>query len=186
MAEKNEEQKNTAAQTAKKNDNTHGDSGKGGGRRQSKGGGRSRKSDNGDKKSFSRGSGGGNRRGRKRRGDDGQQRDKTAPSLDLGELQAMSMVKLTKMALDLEVARVGSLTKHELIFEILKANTEKSGLMYGGGALEVLPDGVGFLRSPEYRYTPCPEDNYMSPSQIRRFSLRTWRPSSPAARPATR
>ncbi|OGV65177.1 MAG: transcription termination factor Rho [Lentisphaerae bacterium RIFOXYB12_FULL_65_16] len=85
----------------------------------------------------------------------------------------MPMADLTKMALELNIEGVGSLSKHDLIFEILKANTEKSGLMYGGGVLEVLPDGFGFLRSPAYSYLPCPEDIYMSPSQIRRFSLRT-------------
>jgi len=100
-------------------------------------------------------------------------RDQTAPNLDLAELQGMEMSVLTKMGLGLSVEGVGSLTKHELIFEILKANTEASGLMSGGGVLEVLPDGFGFLRSPGYSYLPCPEDIYMSPSQIRRFSLRT-------------
>ena len=100
-------------------------------------------------------------------------RDQTAPNLDLAELQRMDMTLLTKMGIDLTIEGVGSLTKHELIFEILKANTEASGLLYGGGVLEVLPDGFGFLRSPSYSYLPCPEDIYMSPSQIRRFSLRT-------------
>jgi|APSaa5957512622_1039677.scaffolds.fasta_scaffold05346_4 transcription termination factor Rho len=100
-------------------------------------------------------------------------RDQTAPNLDLAELQNMDMTILTKMGLELNIEGVGSLTKHELIFEILKANTEASGLLYGGGVLEVLPDGFGFLRSPSYSYLPCPEDIYMSPSQIRRFSLRT-------------
>jgi len=95
------------------------------------------------------------------------------PSLDLSQLQAKDMAELTAMAVALDVERVGTLGKHELIFEILKANTEKNGVMYGGGVLEVLPDGFGFLRTPEYSYMPCPEDIYMSPSQIRRFSLRT-------------
>ena len=100
-------------------------------------------------------------------------RDETAANLDLAELQSMVMTTLTTMGIDLNIEGVGSLTKHELIFEILKANTEASGLMYGGGVLEVLPDGFGFLRSPSYSYLPCPEDIYMSPSQIRRFSIRT-------------
>ncbi len=103
----------------------------------------------------------------------GSVRDATAPSLDLTELQNKSMAELTSMAIELNVEGVGTLTKHDLLFEILKANTEKSGLMYGSGVLEVLPDGFGFLRSPDYSYLPCPEDIYMSPSQIRRFSLRT-------------
>jgi len=105
--------------------------------------------------------------------DSAQQRDHTAANLDLGELQGMVMTDLTKMALELNIEGVGALRKHDLIFEILKANTEASGLMYGGGVLEVLPDGFGFLRSPSYSYLPCPEDIYMSPSQVRRFSLRT-------------
>jgi transcription termination factor Rho len=101
------------------------------------------------------------------------QRDRPAPTIDLADLQAMPMTDLTQMALDLDIEGVGTLSKHDLVFAILRANTEKSGLMYGGGVLEVLPDGFGFLRSPEYSYLPCPEDIYMSPSQIRRFSLRT-------------
>ncbi len=117
------------------------------------------------------------RQGKPRRGHDdphqSPQRDRTAANLDLSELQGMDMTVLTQMALTLNVEGVGSLSKHDLIFEILKSNTEKSGLMYGGGVLEVLPDGFGFLRSPSYSYLPCPEDIYMSPSQIRRFSLRT-------------
>ena len=113
------------------------------------------------------------KRGRRADGDEGPQRDRPAAGLDLSELQGMKMSDLTRMGLELDVPGVGSLSKHELIFEILRANTEKSGLMYGGGVLEVLPDGFGFLRSPEYSYMPCPEDIYMSPSQIRRFSLRT-------------
>jgi len=112
----------------------------------------------------------GYRRGRR---GNGSRRDQPAQGMDLRTLQEMSMADLTKMALELNIEGVGRLSKHELIFEILRANTEKSGLMYGGGVLEVLPDGFGFLRSPEYSYMPCPEDIYMSPSQIRRFSLRT-------------
>ncbi len=95
------------------------------------------------------------------------------PNLDLRVLQNTEMTQLTQMALGLNVEGVGSLSKHDLIFEILKTSNEKNGVMYGGGALEVLPDGFGFLRSPSYSYLPCPEDIYMSPSQIRRFSLRT-------------
>ncbi|HEY8240762.1 MAG TPA: Rho termination factor N-terminal domain-containing protein, partial [Kiritimatiellia bacterium] len=68
---------------------------------------------------------------------------------------------------------LGALRKHELIFEILKANARSNGQMIGRGILEILPDGFGFLRSPLYNYLPCPEDIYVSPSQIRRFALRT-------------
>jgi len=104
---------------------------------------------------------------------DSPQRDQPAIGVNLSELQAMSMAKLMEIGLELKVEGTGSLSKQELVFEILKRNTEKSGLLYGGGVLEVLPDGFGFLRTPEYSYLPCPEDIYMSPSQIRRFSLRT-------------
>ncbi len=102
-----------------------------------------------------------------------QYRDKTAPSLDLSELQSKSMHDLAEMGISLNVEGIGALDKPELIFEILKANAEKSGLMYGSGYLEILPDGFGFLRSANYSYLPCPEDIYLSPSQIRRFSLKT-------------
>ncbi len=101
------------------------------------------------------------------------QRDRTAPSLNIAELQEKDMTDLAKMGEELGVEGIGALEKSVLIFEILKANAEKSGLMYGSGYLEVLPDGFGFLRSPNYSYLPCPEDIYLSPSQIRRFSLKT-------------
>lgn len=124
----------------------------------------------GDKKTPAKSGG----KGRRNNGGKSSQiRDQTAPNLDLNELQKKKMPELTTMANELGVEGVGRLNKHDLIFEILRANTEKSGLMYGGGVLEVLPDGFGFLRTPEYSYMPCPEDIYMSPSQIRRFSLRT-------------
>ncbi|HCE44301.1 MAG TPA: transcription termination factor Rho [Lentisphaeria bacterium] len=100
-------------------------------------------------------------------------RDKTAPSLNITELQEKGMEDLAKMGGELGVEGIGALDKSALIFEILKANAEKNGLMYGSGYLEVLTDGFGFLRSPSYCYLPCPEDIYLSPSQIRRFSLKT-------------
>lgn len=105
--------------------------------------------------------------------EDFSKKDKTAPSLNLAELQAMKMQDLAVMGNELNIEGIGALEKPELIFEILKANAEKNGLMYGSGYLEVLPDGFGFLRSPAYSYLPCPEDIYLSPSQIRRFSLKT-------------
>jgi len=110
--------------------------------------------------------------GQKEKGGRGD-RDRVTRNFDLAQLQGMSMTELTQIGIELNIEGVGSVTKHDLVFEILKANVEQSGLMYGGGVLEVLPDGFGFLRSPEYSYIPCPEDIYMSPSQIRRFSLRT-------------
>lgn len=102
----------------------------------------------------------------------GMTKDTPAPSLNLIELQDKTMQELTQMANELGVESVGALGKQSLVFEILKANAAKSGLMYGGGVLEILNDGFGFLRSPRYSYLPCPEDIYLSPSQIRRFSLR--------------
>ncbi len=102
-----------------------------------------------------------------------QHRDKPAPSLNISELQQKTMGDLNKMGQELNVEGVGALEKSSLIFEILKANAEKSGSMYGSGYLEILPDGFGFLRSAEYSYTPSTEDIYVSPSQIRRFSLKT-------------
>ncbi len=105
--------------------------------------------------------------------EDFSKKDRTAPSLNLAELQAMKMQELAVMGNALNIEGIGALEKPELIFEILKANAEKNGLMYGSGYLEVLPDGFGFLRSPAYSYLPCPEDIYLSPSQIRRFSLKT-------------
>jgi len=83
------------------------------------------------------------------------------------------MPRLQKMARDGGVEAVAVLKKHEIIFEILKKNAERSGQMFGEGVLEILPDGFGFLRSPAYNYLPCPEDIYVSPSQIRRFELQT-------------
>ncbi|MBE6368345.1 MAG: transcription termination factor Rho [Lentisphaerae bacterium] len=101
------------------------------------------------------------------------QRDYIAPSINIAELQAKDMTELSKMAEDLGIEGVGALEKHELVFAILKANAEKSGQMYGCGYLEVLPEGYGFLRSANYNYLPCSEDIYLSPSQIKRFALKT-------------
>lgn len=99
--------------------------------------------------------------------------DGSVPSLNITELQEKSMQELTAMGEELGIEGIGALEKSTLIFEILRANAEKSGLMYGSGYLEVLPDGFGFLRSPAYSYLPCPEDIYLSPSQLKRFSLKT-------------
>jgi transcription termination factor Rho len=91
------------------------------------------------------------------------------------ELQQMTMAQLQKLAKDENIPReewVG-LKKQDLIFKILKERVKQNGLMYGEGTLEILPDGFGFLRSPDYNYLPCPDDIYISPSQIRRFGLRT-------------
>ena len=104
-------------------------------------------------------------------------------TLYLGELQMLEMESLQKKARDLGVEAVAVLKKHEIIFEILKKNAERNGVMFGEGVLEVLPDGFGFLRSPAYNYLPCPEDIYVSPSQIRRFELQTGDVISGQVRP---
>ncbi|MCS6771273.1 MAG: transcription termination factor Rho [Kiritimatiellae bacterium] len=93
--------------------------------------------------------------------------------LKLYELQMMSVPELKAMADSYGLVELGALRKHELIFEILRANARLGGQMFGRGVLEILPDGFGFLRSPLNNYLPCPEDLYVSPSQIRRFALRT-------------
>ena len=99
--------------------------------------------------------------------------DPNIPSLNISELQEKSMQELTQMGAELGIEGIGALEKSTLICEILRANAEKNGQMYGSGYLEVLPDGFGFLRSPSYSYLPCSEDIYLSPSQIKRFSLKT-------------
>ncbi|MFH0881189.1 MAG: transcription termination factor Rho [Lentisphaerota bacterium] len=94
-------------------------------------------------------------------------------TLKLWELQQLSVPDLMKLADVYSLKDLGALRKHELIFEILKANARANGIMHGRGVVEILPDGFGFLRSTYYNYLPCPEDIYVSPSQIRRFALRT-------------
>ncbi|HUJ71685.1 MAG TPA: transcription termination factor Rho [Verrucomicrobiae bacterium] len=94
-------------------------------------------------------------------------------TMNLADLQNMTMPRLQKLARDGGVEAVAVLKKYEIIFEILKKNAERNGAMFGEGVLEILPDGFGFLRSPAYNYLPCPEDIYVSPSQIRRFELQT-------------
>src|SRR4029434_11291269 len=91
----------------------------------------------------------------------------------ISELQSMTMVQLLKLAKDEGLADYSGLKQQDLIFQILKERVKQNGLMFGEGTLEVLPDGFGFLRSPDYNYLPCPDDIYISPSQIRRFGLRT-------------
>jgi transcription termination factor Rho len=93
--------------------------------------------------------------------------------VNLFDLQASSVPDLNKQADALGLQDLGALRKHELIFEILKEHTRRQGIIFGKGVLEILADGFGFLRSPHSNYLPCPEDIYVSPSQIRRFALRT-------------
>jgi transcription termination factor Rho len=103
--------------------------------------------------------------------------------LDISELKEMSISKLTGIAKELEVPGATGMRKQELIFKILQAQTEKSGLIFSEGVLETLPDGFGFLRAPEYNYLPGPDDIYVSPSQIRKFDLRTGDTISGQIRP---
>jgi transcription termination factor Rho len=93
--------------------------------------------------------------------------------IHLTELQKMTMPQLIVTAKKEGVTEYTGLKKQDLIFKILKERVKQNGLMYGEGTLEVLPDGFGFLRSPDYNYLPCPDDIYVSPSQIRRFGLKT-------------
>src|SRR5580704_6933272 len=94
-------------------------------------------------------------------------------SISLAELKEKNITDLAKIAKDLAIPGASGMRKQELIFQILRAQTEKSGLIFAEGVLECLPDGFGFLRAPEYNYLPGPDDIYVSPSQIRRFDLRT-------------
>jgi len=93
--------------------------------------------------------------------------------MNLSELKHKKINELASLARDLHVEGAGGLRKQELIFAILQAQVEKNGVIFGGGVLEILPDGFGFLRAPDYNYLPGPDDIYVSPSQIRRFNLRT-------------
>lgn len=103
--------------------------------------------------------------------------------MDMGVLQEMTVPKLMKMARDMNVESARSMKKPSLIFEILKARAEQNGAMFGEGVLEILPDGFGFLRSPNYNYLACTEDIYISPSQIRKFDLRNGDTVSGQIRP---
>ncbi len=124
------------------------------------------------------------RRGRHSIGNTGQQGQKNgAVTLDLVELKDMSIQALNQIAKDLNVPGAAGLRKQELIFKILQTQAEKSGLIFSEGVLECLPDGFGFLRAPEYNYLPGPDDVYVSPSQIRRFDLRTGDTVSGQIRP---
>ena len=103
--------------------------------------------------------------------------------MEIADLKVMSIAELTKLAKELNVNGISGLKKQDLIFKLLQAKTEKEGLIFGNGVLEILPDGFGFLRSPDYNYLPGPDDIYISPSQIRKFSLRTGDTVSGQIRP---
>ncbi len=113
-----------------------------------------------------------------------QQRPSPArASLNINDLKDMSIQKLTQIGKDLNVAGATGMRKQDLIFQILKAQTERSGNIFSEGVLETLPDGFGFLRAPDYNYLPGPDDIYVSPSQIRKFDLHTGDTVSGQIRP---
>jgi transcription termination factor Rho len=103
--------------------------------------------------------------------------------MNLTELKEKTIADLNEVAKDLKIEGASNLRKQELIFAILQAQSEKNGTIYGEGVLETLQDGFGFLRSPDYNYLPGPDDIYISPSQIRRFNLRTGDVVSGQVRP---
>ena len=107
----------------------------------------------------------------------------TEAALRIGQLKEMSIQSLMQVAQDLGVVGATGLRKQELIFQILKAQTEQSGFIFSEGVLEVLPDGFGFLRAPDYNYLAGPDDIYVSPSQIRKFDLQTGDTVSGQIRP---
>jgi len=103
--------------------------------------------------------------------------------MNLTELKVKSIAELTSLAREMNIEGAAGMRKQELIFAILQAQAEKNGFIYGSGVLETLPDGFGFLRAPDYNYLPGPDDIYVSPSQIRRFNLRTGDTVSGQIRP---
>src|SRR5436190_23615247 len=105
------------------------------------------------------------------------------PSLNINDLKDMSIQKLTQIGKDLNVAGATGMRKQDLIFQILKAQAEQSGFIFSEGVLEVLPDGFGFLRAPDYNYLPGPDDIYVSPLQIRQFDLHSGDTVSGQIRP---
>lgn len=96
-----------------------------------------------------------------------------AEQLDITKLKDMKMTELNKITRDMNIVGASGLKKQDLIFKILQGQAESAGLMFGEGTLEILSEGFGFLRSIKYNYLPCPDDIYISPSQIRRFDLKT-------------
>ena len=93
--------------------------------------------------------------------------------INIGDLQKKDIAELNILAKEMEVENFGTMRKHEVIFQILRKHATDRGVLIAVGVLEILPEGFGFLRSPSYNYLPCPEDVYVSPSQIRRFDLQT-------------
>ena len=103
--------------------------------------------------------------------------------MDIAELKNKKIDDLLKLATDLKLVNTSGLRKQELIFEILEAQTKKNGVIFSEGVLQILPEGYGFLRSPDYNYLPGPDDIYVSPSQIKKFDLRTGDTVSGQIRP---
>jgi transcription termination factor Rho len=128
-----------------------------------------------------RGEGQPRQEGQGRGGNQGEGR--RGQGLNITELKDKSIQQLTNIAKELNVAGATGMRKQELIFQILKAQTEQSGFIFSEGVLEVLPDGFGFLRAPDYNYLPGPDDIYVSPSQIRKFDLQTGDTVSGQIRP---
>ena len=103
--------------------------------------------------------------------------------MNLTQLKALNIGRLTQLAKDHNIAGASGMRKQDLIFRLLQAEAEQNGLVFSEGVLETLPDGFGFLRSPDYNYLPSPDDVYVSPSQIRRFDLHTGDTTSGQVRP---
>ena len=103
--------------------------------------------------------------------------------LDILQLKTRTIAELMELAHSLGIQGTSGLRKQELIFKILEGQTEKNGLIFAEGVLEILSEGYGFLRSPDYNYLPGPDDIYVSPSQIKRFDLRTGDTVSGQVRP---
>ena len=104
-------------------------------------------------------------------------------TVHIEQLKDMKMTELTKLAHDMDIQGASAMKKQDLMFKILQVQAEKEGLMFGEGTLEILSEGFGFLRSAKYNYLPCPDDIYISPSQIRRFDLKTGDTVSGQIRP---
>src|SRR5437879_9934903 len=107
----------------------------------------------------------------------------TTQTMELTELKTKTMAELLHLSQELSIQGTSGLRKQELIFKILEAQTEKNGLIFAEGVLEILPEGYGFLRAPSYNYLPGPDDIYVSPSQIKRFDLHTGDTVSGQVRP---
>ena len=103
--------------------------------------------------------------------------------MEIAELKTKKIEELIDIATRLNIEGISSMRKQELIFKILEAQTEKNGLIFAEGVLQILPEGYGFLRSPNYNYLPGPDDIYVSPSQIKKFDLRTGDTVSGQVRP---